>query len=429
MRHAPQGAGSEAGEVAAESGGGGFGEPAVAGGADGPAGTARRAERSVDRQADRQAGKRAGAGGRTGHRPLYAALDLGTNNCRLLIAKPTAEGFRVVDAFSRIVRLGEGLGSRGQLSEAAMARTIEALKVCAAKIERRDVRRVRAVATEACRRAGNCGEFLARVERETGLVLEIIDGVEEARLALLGCAPLLDPEVPHALIFDIGGGSTEICWFEADAGRPLHQRTGRGNGAAHGASDGSGEGPGEGPGDALLRAWRSLPCGVVTLAEQHGGREVDGATYRAMVDEVLALLEDFEAEHRLGGLIRERAMQMVGTSGTVTTLAGIHKRLPRYDRSVIDGCFLDFDTAGAVTAELMALDYRARVAHPCIGPERADLVIAGCAILEAICRTWPVGRLRVADRGLREGILFTLMQAETPDPGAGRAGDGAGARA
>lgn len=174
--------------------------------------------------------------------------------------------------------------------------------------------------------------------------------------------------------------------------------------------------------DPLLRAWRSLPCGVVTLAEHHGGREVSDETYEAMVQEVLGLLEDFEAEHRLGELIAEGDLQMLGTSGTVTTLAGIDKRLPRYDRSVIDGCYLDFATARAVTLELLGLDYSGRVAHPCIGPERADLVIAGCAILEAICRTWPVGRLRVADRGLREGILYTLMQA--PEGGQGEAEQG-----
>ncbi|SME99406.1 exopolyphosphatase / guanosine-5'-triphosphate,3'-diphosphate pyrophosphatase [Tistlia consotensis] len=349
-------------------------------------------------------------------RPLYAALDLGTNNCRLLIARPAAEGFRVIDAFSRIVRLGEGLGARGLLSEAAMARTLDALRVCAAKIDRRGVTHLRAVATEACRRAGNCSEFLARVERETGIVLEIIDGIEEARLALLGCAPLLDPALPHALIFDIGGGSTEICWFEADASRTLHQRSrpdrpdgaAEGPGPANGATGGDG-GNGAG-GDPLLRAWRSLPCGVVTLAEHYGGREVSAETYEAMVAEVLARLQAFEAEHGLARTIARGELQMVGTSGTVTTLAGIHKRLPRYDRSLIDGCFLDFATARQVTDELLGLGYPERVAHPCIGPERADLVIAGCAILEAICRTWPVGRLRVADRGLREGILFTLMQ-------------------
>lgn len=358
-------------------------------------------------------------------RPLYAAIDLGTNNCRLLVARPASEGFRVVDAFSRIVRLGEGLSARGQLSEAAMARTLEALRICAAKIERRGVTHLRAVATEACRRAGNCAEFLERVERETGIRLEIIDGVEEARLALLGCAPLLDPALPHALIFDIGGGSTEICWFEADAGRPLHHRTldrrAAPRATARPAEPGA-DRPDAAAADPLLRAWRSLPCGVVTLAEHHGGREVSDETYEAMVQEVLGLLEDFEAEHRLGELIAEGDLQMLGTSGTVTTLAGIDKRLPRYDRSVIDGCYLDFATARAVTLELLGLDYSGRVAHPCIGPERADLVIAGCAILEAICRTWPVGRLRVADRGLREGILYTLMQA--PEGGQGEAEQG-----
>ncbi len=327
-------------------------------------------------------GDSAGVGG-----GVYAALDLGTNNCRLLIARPAADGFRVIDAFSRIVRLGEGLSRSGCLSEAAMARTIQALRICAGKIRRRCVTRTRAVATEACRRARNCGAFLERVRGETGLDLEIISNDEEASLAVCGCAPLLDPDMSHALVFDIGGGSTELGWMKAPA------RGEAGNGAAM----------------PEVGGWHSIPIGVVTLAEHYGGRQVTPRVYDRMIEEVTAALAPFETAHRLCDLVADGRLQMLGTSGTVTTLAGVHQDLRRYDRARVDGCYLDFETVRGISRRIAAMSYQRRAAHPCIGRDRADLVIAGCAILEAVCGTWPVGRLRVADRGLREGILLTMM--------------------
>ncbi|MGH6952562.1 MAG: Ppx/GppA phosphatase family protein [Alphaproteobacteria bacterium] len=308
----------------------------------------------------------------------YAALDLGTNNCRLLVAHPTADGFRVVDAFSRIIRLGEGLSVNGRLSEAAIDRAVDALKVCAAKMRRRRVTRSRHVATEACRRAANCDSFLARVAEETGITLEIISAEEEAGLALRSSAALLDRGSPRALIFDIGGGSTEIIWLA------------------------TGEVP-------EIIASISLPCGVVTMAERHGGHEVSRATFDAIAGEVRRLLEPFEACHGIRDEIAAGRAQMLGTSGTVTTFAGVFMDLPRYERARVDGCYLDFAECESVVARLLAMSHAERAAHPCIGPERADLVVPGAAIFAAIAESWPVGRLRVADRGLREGILLGLM--------------------
>jgi exopolyphosphatase/guanosine-5'-triphosphate,3'-diphosphate pyrophosphatase len=314
--------------------------------------------------------------------PVLAALDLGTNNCRLLIARPLADGgFRIVDAFSRIVRLGEGVSLTGRLSEPAMVRTLEALRVCAAKMRRRGVTLARCVATEACRRAVNCAEFVARVRRETGIHLEIITAREEAELAFAGCSPLLDPAWPHAVVFDIGGGSTEIGWIGLGGRRPE------------------------------LIGWLSIPVGVVTLAERHGSAPVPAALFDRMVGEVAALLGPFAASHGLGDAVPARRVQMLGTSGTVTTLAGVHLGLTRYDRNQVDGRHLEFGAIRRVSAMLAEMDCAARAAHPCIGRDRADLVVAGCAILEAICRLWPVGRLRVADRGVREGILLGLSFA------------------
>lgn len=320
--------------------------------------------------------------------PLYAALDLGTNNCRLLVATPTAPGqFRVVDAFSRIVRLGEGLTHSGRLSQAAMDRAIEALRVCAVKLATRDVRRLRLIATEACRSAANGEEFLDRVRVETGLVLEIVDRETEARLAVCGCGSLVERDIESVVLFDIGGGSSEIALVDLEG-----QRSNR-------LSD-------------HISAWTSLPVGVVSLAERFGGRDVSGDHFEAMVDDVTTHIEGFAARH---GGTRARTgarFHLLGTSGTVTTLAGIHLGLERYDRRRVDGVWMRDSEVTAMTERLLSWDFDTRVANPCIGPDRADLVLAGCAILEAIRRTWPSERLRVADRGLREGILTELMYAD-----------------
>lgn len=315
--------------------------------------------------------------------PSYAALDLGTNNCRLLVAEPDGEGFRVVDAFSRIVRLGQGLERTGRLGDGAMERTIGALRVCAGKIARRSVLKARNVATEACRRAANCSQFLGRIRQETGLEFEIISTEEEARLALAGCSPLLMAGFTHGIVFDIGGGSTEVSWVETPE-----------------------------TGAVRVIETLSIPVGVVNLSEIHGGGEVTEQQFEAMVEVIAGTLAPFETRNRISAAVAEGRVQMLGTSGTVTTLAGVHLGLPAYDRSVVDGVFMDFRDVVSVTRHLTALDHQGRVREPCVGTVRADLVVAGCAILEAICRTWAVGRLRVADRGVREGILLGLMEIE-----------------
>ncbi|MGH6748291.1 MAG: Ppx/GppA phosphatase family protein [Methyloceanibacter sp.] len=324
---------------------------------------------------------------------VYGALDLGTNNCRLLIAKPSRRGFLVIDAFSRIIRLGEGVLNSGQLSQAAMTRTIEALKVCADKMHRRQVTRSRLIATEACRIAANSGEFIERVRRETGLEIEIVTQETEAKLAVSGCASLIDRNCDWTLVFDIGGGSSELIWLDlAELGHPhrrnLHDRVDVQN---------------------CIAAWTSLPIGVVNLTERHGGREVTRAGYEAMVADVMAAIKSFEAKHRFGAKIARSRAHFLGTSGTVTTISGIHLKLPVYERSRVDGCWLNAQDVRAVSNDLISMTYAERVAQPCIGHERADLVLAGCAILEALLRIWPCQRLRVADRGLREGILAMLM--------------------
>ncbi len=311
---------------------------------------------------------------------VFAALDLGSNNCRLVIAKAAGAGFQVVDSFSRIVRLAEGLRASGRLSEAAMARGIAALRICADRMRDRHVTLARAVTTEACRTAANGTDFLDRARNEAGLRLDIIDSAEEARLAVLGCAPLFDPSHRHAILFDIGGGSTEIAWLPLSAGATLEPV-----------------------------AFASLPIGVVGLAERWGGTEVPDDTYAAMIDNVAAAIEPFDRTHRLRERFNGAPVQLLGTSGTVTTVAGVHFNLMRYDRGMVDGIWLAFDAVGAVATRLRRMSYEERAAHPCIGRARADLVIAGCAIVEAVQRIWPADRLRVADRGVREGVLQSLL--------------------
>ena len=315
-------------------------------------------------------------------RHVYAALDLGTNNCRLLVAKPTHDGFRVIDAFSRIVRLGEGVSNSGQLSDEAISRTISALKVCAGKMHRRRVTRSRSIATEACRRASNCDEFLCRVREEAGIELDIITTAEEAELALAGCLPLLDHGCGKALVFDIGGGSTELMWL----------------GLSNGAKP-----------DIL--GWTSLPCGVVTLSEEFGDCGGDPDGYAGIVAHVSSLLKSFASDYGMQSAIEDGDVHMLGTSGTVTTLAAVHLGLPKYDRSRVDGTWMSIGELDDVTRTVSAMPYEQRARHACIRRGRADPVIAGCAIIEAIAKAWPAQRLCVADRGLREGMLLALMQA------------------
>lgn len=330
-----------------------------------------------------------------GESTVYGALDLGTNNCRLLLARPSRRGFRVVDAFSRIIRLGEGVSQSGALSEPAMHRTLEALKVCAGKLDRHGVERARLVATQACRVAGNGADFIGRVRDTTGLDLEILTPETEAKLAVSGCSTLVDASADYVLVFDIGGGSSEIIWL--DLTRPGARR-----GGMHGRINA----------DAAIVAWTSLPVGVVTLAENFDGRNVTDDSFEAMVAYVQNMLTPFEAEHRFREKLHGAPMHMLGTSGTVTTIAGILLGLPRYDRNQVDGIWLRTPEINEITQRLLGKSYDQRIAEPCIGRERADLVLAGCAILDAILRFWPADRLRVADRGLREGILTTLMMED-----------------
>jgi len=328
-----------------------------------------RLEPAPDRPPDRRAPPR----------HTYGALDLGTNNCRLLIARPVDGGFTVVDAFSRIVRLGEGLSRTGRLSTEAMDRAVGALSVCADKLRRRNVSLARSVATEACRRAENGEGFVERVRLETGIVLDVIDPQEEARLAVLGCHKLLEPGDGPALIFDIGGGSTELVLVDQVDGVPK------------------------------IRSWWSAPWGVVSLTESEGRFALDGPdrlqAYGRMRERARRAFASFASTLPSDA----DGIRLLGTSGTVTTLASVHLALPAYDRRAVDGLHVPVDAMQKISTMIAQMEHEERAALPCIGRDRADLVVAGCAILEAIVEIWPAQKLGVADRGIREGILRSLM--------------------
>lgn len=320
----------------------------------------------------------------------FAALDLGTNNCRLLVARPSGDGFRVIDSYSKVVRLGHGLASTGRLSENSMNAAVEAITVCNKKMQARSVKRWRCVATQACRQAENGEDFLARVKAETGITLEIISPRVEARLSVMGCINLIDLSKDVVLVVDIGGGSTELSWVDV---RKLRE-----------------------PGAEIkvyrppISAWASLPVGVVTLSEQvpeHPGR---AKWYSDMKDRVRQCIFDAGCQTRFANSFKAGNGHIIGTSGTITSLAGIHLKLPYYQRDKVDGMWMPSSAAVDIARDMATRTPHERAQEPCIGMDRAKLLVAGCAITDVLCEMWPSERIRVADRGLREGMLMGLMQ-------------------
>lgn len=331
---------------------------------------------------------------------VYAALDLGTNNCRLLLAYPAfrrirgVRSLKAVDSFSRIVRLGEGVSQTGNLSPDAIERTMAALRICARKLEGYSVGKARFVATEACRRASNANEFVQRVQNELGFTIEIIPTEEEARLAILGCCSLLKPRMKKAVALDIGGGSTEVMWVDIPAS--FHSQN-----------------PPQFPFDPIIRGWTSIPYGVMSLAESVGNAHYAEMYYEETVEKIVRLLQPVAAQHPLGEEMKNGEVQFLSTSGTVTTLAAIHLNLARYDRAQVDGISLSINDVLQSIRRLLGMRASERFMHPCIGPDRSDYIISGCAIFEAVTRVFPFHEVTIADRGVREGIILSLMLGDT----------------
>ncbi len=311
----------------------------------------------------------------------YAAIDLGTNSCRLVIATPTPASFRIVETFSRITRLGEGIINENRLSKDAIRRTVRALKICSEVVsEYAPIYRSRFVATAACRRADNCKEFLNEVKKQTGLNLEIISSQEESRLAVVGCVPLLNRNLKRLMVFDIGGGSTEISLARVTSS-----------------------------GKTFIEGYVSLPYGVVTVSEAFPNKDMTNLAYDTIVERTHKLLEDFEEKHHIYEAIKNQEIQVIGTSGTVTVLGAIQLNLTRYNRSAVDGISITKQDLEHSITRIRRMGTEGRKKHPCIGPLKADLTIAGCAIIEGICSFWPISEITVADRGIREGMLLDMM--------------------
>ena len=350
---------------------------------------------SNGRRSRKRARHRRGSGGKGRKSSSYAALDLGTNNCRLLIARDQGDSFRIIDSYSRVVRLGQGLAASGQLSDESMDAAVEAIKVCASKMKAKRVKRWRCVATEACRRASNGEVFLKRVKEETGISLEVISPRVESRLAVMGCINLVDPTKDVALVIDIGGGSTELSWVDV---RKLKDDTA--NHRLH---------------RPPISAWASLPIGVVTLTERVPETDDKTTWYSALKDVVHETIKEQGCATRFTNLFQQGRGHLIGTSGTITSLAGIHLKLPYYQRAKVDGLWLRSVDAVAVARDMGSRSFAERAEEPCIGTDRAHLLVAGCAIIDVLCEMWPSKMIRVADRGLREGMLIGLMQkTQTP---------------
>ena len=333
---------------------------------------------------------------------LYAALDLGTNSCRMLIAQPKGSQFQVVDSFSKTVQLGVGLEASGRLSRASMGRTVQALRICQKKIEKHGVTRMRLVATEACRRARNSRDFMRQIRRETGLTVEIIAPEEEARLAVISCAPLVSRRTEQLLVVDIGGGSTELVWIDLSAVPPEDRS--RAIMRLH-----AGFTPRDHLPSARVVDWISVPLGVATLKDQFNDVEDDAARFALMswfFEENLASFSPYNSENPREGF------QIIGTSGTVTTVAASFLGLRRYDRTKVDGLSMTSDQIDTVIRDYLSLGPEGRRTDPRIGRDRHALIMSGAAILQALMRIWPTDRLSVADRGLREGLLYAQMSAD-----------------
>jgi exopolyphosphatase/guanosine-5'-triphosphate,3'-diphosphate pyrophosphatase len=330
-----------------------------------------------------------------------AALDLGTNNCRLLVARPDGENFSVIDAFSRSVRLGEGVEHSNSLDEAAQQRALKALHICANKMRQHQVSEARIIATEACRRASNGAAFIRRVARETGLQMEVITAEEEARLAVAGCAPLIDPDCDQLLVFDIGGGSTELIWIDMSR-TPPGRRVSLIRALAP-AGGGQAETDRARAAAAHIAGWISVPMGVSTLHDRYARAGDDMARFAAMSEHFAENLASF------GALQPSGRLQIIGVSGTATTFGALHLGLRNYDRSLVDGLWLSTMAATGIAEEILAMGGVGRIDHPGIGPSRAKLILSGAAIMMTILRLWPVENFRIADRGLREGMLYGLL--------------------
>ena len=305
-----------------------------------------------------------------------AGIDIGTLTCRLLVAavSPEAEGpVHTIRSERKILRLGEGVDRTGRLKPEAMSRVIETIREWKTIIESHGVERYTAVATSAVREAGNREEFLDRVRRETGIAVEVIDGAEEARRTFLGIRSGLPSDVREILGLDIGGGSTEF--IASRQGRPLKMT--------------------------------SIDMGVVRLTE----RVLQGDPPRvAEIHKAETLIRDLtrRARREIGDLTN---LTLVGTAGTITSLAAIAQGLPTYDPARIQNYVLELPVIQRIERNVFGKTQSDRVGMPGLEAGREGVIAAGALILRCVMEELNAARCVVSEYGLREGVLVHLARS------------------
>lgn len=320
-----------------------------------------------------------------------AAIDLGTNSCRLLVARADESNLKIIDSYSKIIRLGEDIHQTKKLSRQAINRAIDSLAICIQKINKHNVKLLRCVTTEACRQALNAADFIEEVKEKVGIKLEIINPSEEAYLAITGCSSLLSNQASYALAFDIGGGSTELLWMKVYSAPESDKQI------YH---------------NIEVIDCISLPFGVVTLSEGYGAHASHPKAYEDTRERILQKLAVFCEKNSILNYVKQNQVQMIGTSGTVTTLAAIFLELTKYERKLIDGFMIETQALIGICRDILAMEEKDRLNHPCIGVERASFIVMGAAILEGIISMWPITSTVIADRGVREGILIDLLHKD-----------------
>lgn len=307
----------------------------------------------------------------------FAAIDLGSRNCRTIVGCQSKAGaFEYIETYSKSVSLADGVAASKKLSRKSMDRTIEALAFCSKVLSRYAGLTYLAVATDAMRRAENASVFIKRVKRELGLIISIITPQEEAYYAALGCIEVLSLETEIFVVFDIGGGSSEIALCRQKSDKDIELI------------------------DSL-----SIPYGVINLLESKDHLTFSG--YSNLVQKISDLSRDFLNQYATT-LDFVNNFQCIGTSGTTTTVAALNMNLRFYDREKINDSILQFSEILKTVHYVQSLSEDERKLHPYISQSNEDLVLGGLTILEGIVRGLPASTITVTDRGVRDGVVYAL---------------------
>ena len=300
----------------------------------------------------------------------FAAIDLGSTNCRLVIVDIIEDKYKIICSFSEILNLGRNLSFSNEFNDEIIEKTIEIFKIISQKLKYYNVLSYRCVATEACRQSINSDELVKRIHERTNIEIEIIPSKEEARLCLKSCLNHNVNLNDFNLVFDIGGGSTEIIIFDSIYSNKDFD-------------------------------FLSIPIGVINFSEK---------VSLFKTEKVLGQLEKQMMFFSKKKKIHNEPISIIGSCGTVTTLCAIHLKLNYYQKSLVDNTLLEIEDLKQTCNFVKRLSSEEKEKHPCIGPQRINLLDNGILILEKILESWPVKRILVSDRGLREGIILDQIK-------------------